>query len=62
MGGICGRGRIYMASSSTPSAMDQQGPHFSPHRQLKIMTKLHPSGRMFSSGISDVVITSVHSV
>ena len=36
----------------------QQGPHFSP---LKLMIKAHSSGRMVSSGINDVVITSVHS-
>ena len=29
--------------------------------QLKTMIKAHSSGRMVSSGISDVVITSVHS-
>ena len=53
-----------------------QGPHFSQcttsygatkdlilvHRvQLKPMIKAHSSGRMVSSGIRDVVITSVHS-
>ena len=36
--------------------MSQQGPHFSPHSTAK--TK---SGRMVSSGISDVVIASVYS-
>ena len=38
-----------------------KGPHFSPHSTLKPMIKAHSSGRMVSSGISDVVITSVHS-
>ena len=37
-----------------------QGPHFSPTVQLKPMTKAHSSGRMVSSGISDVVIASIH--
>ena len=34
--------------------------HFSPH-STESMIKAHSSGRMVSSGISDVVIASVHS-
>ena len=37
----------------------QQRPHFSPHSISK--TNAHSLGRMISSGISDVMITSVHS-
>ena len=39
----------------------QQGPHFSPHSTAKTMTKAHISEKLVSSGISDVVIASVHS-
>ena len=39
----------------------QQGPHCSPHSTAKTNDKTHSSGRMVSSGISDVVIASVHS-
>ena len=41
--------------------MIQQGPHFSPHSTAKIMIKAQISGRMVSSGISDVVFASVYS-
>ena len=41
--------------------MNQQGPRFSHTVQLKPMIKAHSSGRMVSSGISDVVIASVYS-
>ena len=49
-----------MASASTPSAnvMSQQGP---PLVQLKPIIKAQISGRMVSSGISDVAFASVHS-
>ena len=40
--------------------MRQQGPHFSSHSKLKSMIKAHSSGRLVSSGISDVVIASVY--
>ena len=40
--------------------MRQQGPYFSSHSKLKSMIKAHSSGRLVSSGISDVVITSVY--
>ena len=36
------------------------GPHFSPHSTAKPMVKSLFSGRMVSSGISDVVIAPVH--
>ena len=38
----------------------QQGPHFSPHGRVT-MIKAHFSGRMVSSGISDVAFASVYS-
>ena len=38
--------------------MSQQGPHFSPHSKAK---EAQISGKLVTSGISDVVITSVHS-
>ena len=41
--------------------MSPQGPHFSPHSQLKITIKAQISGRMVSIGISDVVTASVYS-
>ena len=49
-----------MVLASTLSAKSQQG-HFSPCSIAKTLIKTHSSGRMVSSGISDVVITSVHS-
>ena len=53
--------RIKMASATTPSnepAVDLILVHIV---QLKLMIKAHSSGRMVSSGISDVVIASVYS-
>ena len=50
VGGISGQGKIKMASASTPSAV-----------QLKPIIKAQISGRMVSSGISDVATASVHS-
>ena len=41
--------------------MSQQRPHFSPHRNLKPNIKAQISGKLVSSGISDVAIVSVHS-
>ena len=46
-----------MTSASTPSANGaSQGPHFSPHSTAKTA---QISGRMVSSGISDVAIASI---
>ena len=51
-----------MASASTPSAMEPAKDLILVHTvQLKPMIKAHSLGRMVSSGISDVVIASVHS-
>ena len=51
-----------MASASTPSANEPAKDIILVHTvQLKPMIKARFSGRMFSSGISDVVISSVHS-
>ena len=63
VGGIGGRGGIKMASASKSSANEPwQRTSFLVHVvQLKLMIKAHFSGRMVSSGISDVAITSVHS-
>ena len=41
--------------------MSQQGPQFSPHSKAKANDRAQISGRMVSSGISDVAIASVHS-
>ena len=50
-----------MVSASAPSIWSQQRPHFSVHNTAKTNYKAHSSGRMVSSGISVVVIASVHS-
>ena len=51
-----------MASVSTPSANDQAKDIILIHTvQLKPMIKAQISGRMISSGISDVAIASVYS-
>ena len=51
-----------MASASTLSANDSAKDRILVHTvQLKPMTKPEFPGRMVSSGITDVVITSVHS-
>ena len=62
MGGIGGQGEIKMASASTPSANDPAKDVIIVHTvQLKPMIKAQISGRMVSSGISDVAIASVNS-
>ena len=51
-----------MASASTLSANDSAKDRILVHTvQLKPMTKPEIPGRMVSSGITDVAITSVHS-
>ena len=51
-----------MASASTPSANEPAKDLILVHTvQLKPVIKAHSSGRMVSSGISDVVIASVYS-
>ena len=51
-----------MASASTSSAYEPSKDLIVVHTlQLKPMIKVHFSGRMISSGISDVAIASVHS-
>ena len=50
-----------MASASTPSANEPAKDLILVHTvQLKLIIKAHFSGKMVSSGISDVAITSVH--
>ena len=62
MGGISGRGGIKLESASTQSANEPAKDLILVHTvQLKPMIKAHFSGRMVSSGISDVAIASVHS-
>ena len=62
VGGIGGRGGIRMMSTSTLSANEPAKDLISVLTvQLKSMIKAHFSGRMVSSGISDVVFASVHS-
>ena len=41
--------------------MSQQGPHFSPHSKARANDKAQILGKLVTSGISDVVIASVHS-
>ena len=51
-----------MALASTPSANEQAKGVILVHTvELKPMTKAHFSGRMVSSGISDVAFASVYS-
>ena len=58
MGGIVGRGGIKMVSASTPSSNE---PSILVHTvQIILLIKVHFSGRMISSGISEVEFTSVH--
>ena len=40
--------------------MSQQGPHFSPHSKAKAKIKAQISGKLVSSGISDVATASVY--
>ena len=62
VGGIGGRGGIKMASASTPPANEPAKDLILVHTaQLKPMIKAQVSGRMVSSGRSDVAIASVHS-
>ena len=58
MGGIAGRGKIKLASASTPSVNE---PHFSPHSKLKPIIKAQFSGKLVTSGTSDAATTSVNS-
>ena len=39
-------------------SMSQQGPHFSPHSKAKANHKAQISGKLVTSGISDVATTS----
>ena len=41
--------------------MSQCGPHFSPHSKAKANYKTQISGKLVTSGISDVATASVHS-
>ena len=62
MGSNGGRGEIKMVSASTPSTNEQAKDLILVHTvQLNPIIKAQISGRMISSGISDVVIASVHS-
>ena len=62
VGSIGGQGGIKMASASTPSANEPAKDLILVRTvQLKPMIKAQLSGRMVSSGISDVAIASVHS-
>ena len=61
MGGFDGRGEIKLLQLAHHQLMNQQGPHFNPHSTAKTNDKAHFSGRMVSSGISDVAFASVYS-
>ena len=50
-----------MASASTPSANEPANDLISVHTEVKPMIKTQMSGRIVSSGKSDVAITSIHS-
>ena len=51
-----------MASASTPSVISQQGPHLSPYSKAKGNYKsTYITGKLVTSGISDVATASVHS-
>ena len=41
--------------------MSQQGSHYSPHSKLKPIIKALISGKLITSGNSDVAIASIHS-
>ena len=58
MGGIVGRGKFEMASASIPSANEPVLVHTV---KLKPIIKAQISGKLVTSGISDVAIASVHS-
>ena len=61
MGGIGGREGIKMVSSSTPSGNELAKDLTLVHTlELKLMIKAQISGRMVSSGISDVAFASVY--
>ena len=58
---IGGRREMKMASARTPSANEQAKDIAFVHtEQLKLMIKAQISGRMISSGISDVATASVY--
>ena len=62
VGGNRGQGEIKMASASIPSANEQAKDFFlKSHSTTKTNDKAHVSGRMISSGLSDIVIASVFS-
>ena len=57
MGGIGGREELKWCQLAHYQLMSQQGPHFSPQSIIKA----HISGKLVTSGISDVATASVHS-
>ena len=59
-GHIGGRGGIKMASASTPSANESAKDLILVYT-VKLIIKAQISGKMVTSGISDVAISSVHS-
>ena len=58
MGGIVGRGKIKMASASTPASKGLILVHTI---NLKPIKEAQISGKLVTSGMSDVAIVSVHS-
>ena len=62
VGGIGGQGGIKMVSASTPSANEPAKDLILVHPvQQKTLIKAQISGKILSSGISDVAFASVHS-
>ena len=61
MGGIVGRGEIKWRQLAHHQLMCQQRPHFSPQVKLKPIIKAQISGKLETSGTSDVAIASVQS-
>ena len=58
---IDGRGEIKMASASTPSVNEPAKAILVHAVKLKLIIKVQISGKLVTSGISDIAIISVHS-
>ena len=58
MGGVGGREGIKWHQLAHHQLMSQEGPHFSPHSKAKAKAQI--SGKLVTSGISDVVTVSVY--
>ena len=61
MGGIVGRGKLKWRQLAHHRLISQQRPSFSPHSKAKANYKKQISGKLVTSGTSDVAIATVHS-